>query len=119
MIVVTFIDYSFFSVASSRFQDDNLAIFLTYFNGAVIIFSFLFQTFATDKIISLYGLKVSLLINPLVTIAITIIACLAGASLGYTPDDPTFVAFFVMIAVSRLLVSSELASGLNHFQNTC
>jgi AAA family ATP:ADP antiporter len=106
MVVVNFIDYSFFSVASARFQEDNLAIFLTYFNGAVIIFSFLFQTFATDKIIALYGLKVSLLINPLVTIAITVIACLAGASLGYTPESPTFIAFFVMIAVSRLLVSS-------------
>jgi CRP-like cAMP-binding protein len=106
MIVVNFIDYSFFSVASARFQGDNLAIFLTYFNGAVIIFSFLFQTFATDKIIALYGLKVSLLINPLVTIAITVVACMAGASLGYTPESPTFIAFFVMIAVSRLLVSS-------------
>lgn len=106
MIVVNFIDYSFFSVASARFQEDNLAIFLTYFNGAVIIFSFLFQTFATDKIIALYGLRVSLLINPIITIAITVVACLAGASLGYTPDNPTFIAFFVMIAVSRLLVSS-------------
>ncbi|MBL0764117.1 MFS transporter [Marivirga atlantica] len=106
MIAVNFIDYTFFSVASARFNEGNLALFLTYFNGAVIIFSFLFQTFATDKIIALYGLKVSLLINPIVTILITTVACLVGAALGYTPESPTFFAFFVMIAVSRLLVSS-------------
>jgi len=106
MIAVNFIDYTFFSVASVSFDENNLALFLTYFNGAVIIFSFLFQTFATDKIIALYGLKVSLLINPILIIFITIVACLVGLFLGYTPESPSFFAFFVMISVSRLFVSS-------------
>ncbi len=106
MVAVTFIDYSFFSVASAQFSESNLALFLTYFNGAVIIFSFLFQTFATDKIIALYGLKVSLLINPVLIIIITAFACFVGVSLGYTPDNPTFIFFFVMIAVSKLFVRS-------------
>lgn len=106
MIAVNFIDYSFFSVTSSQFNENNLALFLTYFNGAVIIFSFLFQTFATDKIISLYGLRVSLLINPMLIIIITAIACFVGVAFGYTPDNPSFIFFFVIIAVSKLFVSS-------------
>lgn len=106
MIGINFIDYSFFSVTSAQFNENNLALFLTYFNGAVIIFSFLFQTFATDKIIALYGLRVSLLINPMLIIMITAIACFVGVAFGYTPDNPTFIFFFVIIAVSKLFVSS-------------
>jgi hypothetical protein len=106
VVAVTFIDYSFFSVASAQFSENNLATFLAYFNGTIIIFSFLFQTFATDKIIALYGLKVSLLINPILIMILVGVACLIGASLGFTPADPNFIFFFVTIAVSKLLVTS-------------
>jgi AAA family ATP:ADP antiporter len=106
VVAVTFIDYSFFSVASAQFNESNLATFLAYFNGTIIIFSFLFQTFATDKIIALYGLKVSLLINPILIMIMVGAASLIGASLGFTPDDPNFIFFFVTIAVSKLFVTS-------------
>jgi len=106
VVAVTFIDYSFFSVASAQFNESNLATFLAYFNGTIIIFSFLFQTFATDKIIALYGLKVSLLINPVLIIIMVGAASLIGAGFGFTPDDPTFMFFFVTIAVSKLFVTS-------------
>jgi len=106
VIAITFIDYSFFSVASAQFNESNLATFLAYFNGTIIIFSFLFQTFATDKIIALYGLKVSLLINPILIMIMVGAACLIGAGFGFTPDDPTFIFFFVTIAVSKLFVTS-------------
>ena len=103
VVAVTFIDYSFFSVASAQFNESNLATFLAYFNGTIIIFSFLF---ATDKIIALYGLKVSLLINPILILIMVGVACLIGAGFGFTPDEPTFVYFFVIIAVSKLFVTS-------------
>jgi hypothetical protein len=106
VIAITFIDYSFFSVASAQFNESNLATFLAYFNGTIIIFSFLFQTFATDKIIALYGLRVSLLINPILILIMVGAACLIGAGFGFTPDDPTFIFFFVTIAVSKLFVTS-------------
>jgi len=106
VVAVTFIDYSFFSVASAQFNESNLATFLAYFNGTIIIFSFLFQTFATDKIIALYGLKVSLLINPILILIMVGAACLIGAGFGFTPEDPTFIFFFVVIAVSKLFVTS-------------
>ncbi|RUA33049.1 MAG: hypothetical protein DSY77_10990 [Bacteroidetes bacterium] len=106
VVAITFIDYSFFSVASAQFNESNLATFLAYFNGTIIIFSFLFQTFATDKIIALYGLKVSLLINPILILIMVGAACLIGAGFGFTPDDPTFIFFFVIIAVSKLFVTS-------------
>jgi hypothetical protein len=95
VVAVTFIDYSFFSVASAQFNESNLATFLAYFNGTIIIFSFVFQTFATDKIIALYGLKVSLLINPILILIMVGAASLIGAGFGFTPDDPTFIFFFV------------------------
>ncbi|HET8858794.1 hypothetical protein [Marivirga sp.] len=106
VVAGTFIDYSFFSVASAQFNESNLATFLAYFNGTIIIFSFLFQTFATDKIIALYGLKVSLLINPILIMVMVGAACLIGAGFGFTPEDPTFIFFFVTIAVSKLFVTS-------------
>ena len=106
MIAVNFIDYSFLSVTTEQFEEDKLASFLSLFEAAVVIFSFLFQTFVTDRIIALYGLRVSLLINPILLIIFTAIAIPVGYSLGYTSETSTFIFFFVIIAMSRLFNAS-------------
>ncbi|MTI22995.1 hypothetical protein E1176_18335 [Fulvivirga sp. RKSG066] len=106
MVAVKFIDYSFLSVTTAQFNDNALPSFLSLFEAAVVIFSFLFQTFVTDRIIALYGLKVSLLINPLLLALFTIVAIPMGYAFGYGSESTTFIFFFIIISMSKLFSSS-------------
>ncbi|MGK7389456.1 MAG: Npt1/Npt2 family nucleotide transporter [Candidatus Cyclobacteriaceae bacterium M2_1C_046] len=106
MIAINFIDYSFLSVVTEQFTENELPTFLSLFEATVVIFSFLFQTFITDKVITLYGLKVSLLINPILVGMLTAAAFLTGSFFGYTTASGAMIFFFMAIAMSKLFVSS-------------
>ncbi len=107
MIGVKFVDYSFLTVTTARFDENELASFLSLFEATVVIFSFLFQTFITDKIIALYGLKVSLLVNPLLLIIFTAIAIPIGYTFGFSSaSGEAIIFFFIIISMSKLFISS-------------
>jgi HEAT repeat protein len=110
-VALRFIDYSFFNATVNQFQSEpkNIPTFLAYFEGTVVIFSFLFTTFATDRIQQEYGLRVALIINPLLLIAFTTIALIVGNTLGYdtsSGESTIVVFFFISIAMSKLFVNS-------------
>lgn len=109
VVALNFVDYSYLNVATTYFSGeraDNLPAFLSLFEATVVIFSFLFQTFAADKVISVYGLRVSVLVNPFLLGIFTIAALVIGLAFGYTVESSSFVIFFIMIAVSKLFVLS-------------
>jgi len=108
MVAITFIDYSFAHVATDKYpREQDLGTFISYFEATVVIFSFLFQTFITDKIIEIYGLRVSLIINPLLIGLFTVGAILTGSFLGYTAEgNDFFFYFFTAIAASKLFIDS-------------
>ncbi|NJM26763.1 MAG: hypothetical protein HC859_16075 [Bacteroidia bacterium] len=106
MISINFVDYSFLNVTSLKFDDKALPTFLSAFEGTVVVFSFVFQTFATDRIISEYGLRVALIINPILIGVFTVISLLIGVQFGYTLETDSFIVFFLMIAMSKLVVRS-------------
>ncbi|MEQ8926116.1 MAG: hypothetical protein RLO81_09910 [Fulvivirga sp.] len=107
MVAINFVDYSFYNVTKARFEPNELAKFLSLFEGTVVIFSFLFQTFITDKIIALYGLKVSLLVNPILLAIFTSIAIPIGYSFGYSKEaGDAIIFFFIAISMSKLFISS-------------
>jgi ATP:ADP antiporter, AAA family len=106
MVGINFVDYSFLTVTTSQFDENELPTFLSLFEATVVIFSFLFQTFITDKIIALYGLKVSLLINPFLLVIFTALAIPIGYSFGYRAGSETIIFFFIIIAMSKLFISS-------------
>ncbi|HLZ17403.1 MAG TPA: hypothetical protein VKQ08_10200, partial [Cyclobacteriaceae bacterium] len=64
LTALRFVDYSFFNVSVVQFDPDALPYFLSYFEMTIVIFSFLFTTFITDRIAQDYGLRVAMLINP-------------------------------------------------------
>ena len=105
IVALRFIDYSFYNVTTEQFKHDTnqIANFLSLFEGTIVVFGFLFTTFATDRIMQDYGLRVALIINPLLLILFTGGALLLGATLGYTGGS---VYFFIMIAMSKLFVNS-------------
>ena len=104
-----FVDYTFLNTISERYQEANdLASFLSFFGGTIIIVSFLIQTFINDIILEQYGLKIALLFLPILLALFTIASTLAGHAFGYTSQDAgdNFLIFFVIIAMSKLFVDA-------------
>jgi len=110
IVSLQFVDYSFYNAATIQFTDtEGLAVFLSYFEMTIVIFGFLFTTFITDRINQDYGLRVSLLINPLLLIFFTISAFALGSFFGYdlsTGESSTIIFFFIAISMSKLFVNS-------------
>ncbi len=107
LIAVTFIDYSFLTVTNIQWTTvAEKGAFLAKFEATVVIFSFLFQTFVTDWLIENYGLKVSLLVNPLLAIILTGLALLVGLVMGFTAETESFVWFFLAITASKLFIDA-------------
>jgi hypothetical protein len=105
MVTYIFSQYSFQKLVNTQYPDQkDLANFLAYFNGAIYALSLIMQTFINDKILSNYGIKVSMFILPILVAFFALAASLAGIFLG---DDPivspaTFIFFFLTVALMRL-----------------
>ena len=79
--------------------------FLGWFNGAILILGFIFQTFFNDRIIADYGLRVSLTILPIIMGFITLLIIAIFYLFGYQEGTTGFTIFFIFIAISKLFVS--------------
>lgn len=105
MVTYIFSQYSFQKLVNTQYPDQkDLAIFLAYFNGAIYALSLIMQTFVNDKILSNYGIKLSMFILPLLVAFFALASSLIGIFLG---DDPmlspaTFIFFFLTVALMRL-----------------
>lgn len=109
IVALQFVDYSFFNATIHQFNELELPYFLSYFEALVVLFSFLFTTFVTDYINQNYGLRVSLIINPLLLIIFTVAALGLGLSFGYdvtSGEKSAIVFFFIAVAMSKLLLNS-------------
>lgn len=109
MVAFNFIDYSFLNASTQYFSGANaekLPKFLALFEATAVIFSFLFQTFAADRVIADYGLKVSVLVNPVLIAIFTTVALVIGLVFGYDSASSSFVIFFIMVAMSKLFILS-------------
>ncbi len=104
MTTMTFIDFSFLNVADTYFKatPEQLTTFVAYFEGTIVIFTFLFDVLAVDRINSDYGMRISLLLNPVVLLLFTGAALASGIFFGYSATDSLFFVFFVAIALSKL-----------------
>jgi hypothetical protein len=111
IVALRFLDYSFFNVTGQMFTGNDLPTFLSLFEATIVIFGFLFTTFATDWIMQTYGLRVALLINPLLLLLFTGGAAVLGSTFGFQGGD-ALIYFFIMIAMSKLFVNS-LKGGLD------
>lgn len=97
--------YLFQTVLNEQYPDQReLTNFLAYFNGIIYLLSLIMQTFINDKILSNYGIRVSLLILPIVVGALSLITLLTGAFVGYDVNiSPSgFIFFFLAVAMLRL-----------------
>lgn len=113
MMAATFVDYSFFNVTTLQMEANYLAQFLSAFEGLIVIFCILIQVLATDRIQAMYGMRVSLLVSPVLIGLFTLAALGLGFAFGYDPEHQFFVVFFMAIAASKLFIKS-LKEGLDN-----
>jgi hypothetical protein len=105
MVMFVFSQYSFQKLVKEQYPDErDLTNFNSFFIGAVYGISLIMQTFANPRIISNYGLRVSLFILPLVMIVFSIASILTGSFLGFEKSvaPAGFLYFFLFISLSRL-----------------
>jgi ATP:ADP antiporter, AAA family len=103
MVGAVFVDYSFLHVTAKNYPDPkDLAIFIARFEGTMLIFSFLVQTFVTDRLIALYGLKITILVTPVVLLLCCVLAMIMGLSLEYGVMFNSFIFFFLAISLCKL-----------------
>lgn len=102
-----FAEFTFYSSVEIMYPDEaELSNFLSFYDGFIILFSFIFQSFINDIIIGRYGLKFSLMLMPLVLGGFTIGAIVSGHIFGYAIKTETYVFFFVFTGMGRLLSAS-------------
>lgn len=98
-----FIHYSFLAVTKENYPENvDLAAFLGYFNGTLMVFSILIKTFVFSKLLKTYGLKLALVLSPILLFMFTVFAVLVGQLGGYTAAAASFTFFFLLISVSKL-----------------
>lgn len=102
MLVAFFVHYLFLAVASQRFDNpDEMAKYFGGLMGSLTFVSVLIKTFVYGPLMKTYGLKISLLVSPVVMTLITASAALVGSLFGFTIESATFTFFFLLISLSK------------------
>ena len=105
MVMFVFSQYSFQMLVKEQYPNErDLTNFNSFFIGAVYGISLIMQTFVNQRIISNYGLRVSLFILPIVMIIFSIASITTGSFFGFEKSiAPTgFIYFFLFVSLSRL-----------------
>lgn len=105
MVTLMFSQYSFQELVKQQYPDEReLTNFNSFFTGAVYGLSLIMQTFINSRIISNYGLRISLFILPMVVGVFALGALVLGSLMGYDRiASPTgFLYFFLFVALNRL-----------------
>ncbi|HEY9008828.1 cyclic nucleotide-binding domain-containing protein [Ohtaekwangia sp.] len=105
MVMFMFTQYSFQQLVQIQYpKERELTNFNSFFTGAVYGISLIMQTFINQRIISNYGLRVSLFVLPLVVILFASGSLLTGGIFGYEKviGETGFIYFFLFVALTRL-----------------
>ena len=105
MVMFVLSQYSFQTLVKEQYPDEReLTNFNSFFTGVVYGISLLMQTFFNHRIISNYGLRISLFILPIVMAIFAAGSFFMGSIFGFDKSlAPTgFIYFFLFIALTRL-----------------
>ena len=107
VIAAFFIHYSFMWATEANYEDNReLTSFLGAFFGTMMIFTVVIKSTLYGWLMKNYGLKVSLLISPVLLLVLTVIAAVVGGFFGYTAEAASFTLFFLVISLSKLFNKS-------------
>ena len=105
MTTLMFSQYSFQQLVREQYPDESeLTTFNSFFTGAVYGLSLIMQTFINNRVISNYGIRISLFILPIVVGIFSLAAFGMGSMFGFDRQlAPTgFIYFFLFVALTRL-----------------
>ena len=105
MVTLMFSQYAFQELVYEQYPNEReLTTFNSFFTGAVYGLSLIMQTFINNRVISNYGLRISLFILPLVVGLFALGAVIVGNTLGFSKEgaEGGFIYFFLFVALSRL-----------------
>ncbi|WP_422362244.1 HEAT repeat domain-containing protein [Reichenbachiella sp.] len=107
MASAVFANFVYLSATEIMYPDEKeLRTFLSFTNGTVMILSFLIQSFINDIIIGRYGLRVSLMVMPLILALFTLGAIFSGHLFVYDVKTDDFLFFFIFLVVGKVFTSS-------------
>ncbi|MEQ9230671.1 MAG: hypothetical protein RIF46_08300, partial [Cyclobacteriaceae bacterium] len=92
--------------AEMDIQEQQLSDFLSFFNAAIIILSFVIQSFINDFIIGKFGLKIALMTMPFILIIFTLGAIVSGHLFTYDIRTEEYILFFLFTASAKLFTDS-------------
>ncbi len=102
MIVLFFVAYTFLAAAQSQYpEEQEMKSFLGIFTGTMMIFGFILKTFIYSKLMKTYGLKVTLLILPILLLILSFVIIFVFHS-----SISTFIIVFLLLSMSRLFSMS-------------
>lgn len=102
-----FAEYVYFSATGIFYPEENeLRDFISVVNGIVMVLSFIIQSFINDIIIGRWGLKVSLMVMPLILALFTIGAIVSGHLFVYGVKSEEMLFFFIFIVVGKIFTSA-------------
>lgn len=105
--VTYFVDFSFLSAIKQQYPEErSLKNFLALFTGTTTVFTLIIKTAVYNRLIKTYGLKVALMILPVLLLIFISLATIAGTFLGYSPQSSGFIVFFLAISMSKLFEKS-------------
>ncbi len=105
MITFVFSQFAFQELVKEQYPTQReLTNFMAFFTGSVYGLSLIMQTFVNNRIISNYGLKISLYLLPIIVGIFSIIAVTSGGFFGFekATNPVGFLYFFLFISLSRL-----------------
>ncbi len=102
--VTIFVHFSFLGVARESYpHHTDLAAFFGYFNGTLMVFSVLIKTFVYGRVMKTWGLKLTLVVSPVLILVFVIVAAVIGGVFGLAVS---FTMFFLVISVTKLFTKS-------------
>ncbi|HTJ48154.1 MAG TPA: cyclic nucleotide-binding domain-containing protein [Cyclobacteriaceae bacterium] len=105
MVTFVFNQYSFQKLVQEQYPNQReMTNFNAFFTGSVYGLSLIMQTFVNNKIISNYGLRISLFLLPLVLGLFAFGSVVAGLFAGFEKSTSPigFIYFFLFVALSRM-----------------
>ncbi|MBS1491767.1 MAG: cyclic nucleotide-binding domain-containing protein [Bacteroidetes bacterium] len=105
MVTFMFNHFSFQTMLNRQYPvQRDLTNFLGYFNGAIYLLSLVLQTFVNDRILGTYGIRVSLLMLPVVTLLFSLGSLITVSFYGFSPEanPQAYILFFLFIALTKL-----------------
>ncbi len=105
MVMLILGQFTFQELIKVQYPDQlDLTKFLAFFNAAIFGLSFVMQTFVNDRIVSNYGIRIALMLLPVIVGVFALSASFSGIFFGYTQEmaPNTFIYFFLFVALIRL-----------------